>query len=392
MQLPEGFTNGPGDTRVWKLKKTLYGLKQAPREWYKVLSKGLQLLGFTQSEHDQALWHGMFCGARVVLLHWVDDLLLAGPDLRALQRCKELILAKFKGRDLGEATAYLGMMIQRDRKARTLTLSQPTRVADLLERFRMGECTPRPIPMAAGADYSKTRAEPTGNRPADVLFDRTTFMECVGSLLYLATTTRPDIAAATSMLARSMNNPSKRHWHLAKQVLAYLAGTPDLGITYRGGDDFTFHCYTDADFAGCEDTRKSRSGYAFILAGGAVCWQSKLQTVVTTSTTESEYLAGSAGSKVAVWIRRVGTELDGQDMGPLRLECDNRSMLHMAVNSADSSRTKHVDIQYHYLRQAVARGQVTVVHVGTDANIADVFTKPLAAEKFLRFRRGLGMP
>jgi len=254
MAQPAGFAVR-GATHCWELRKTLYGLKQAPREWFKVLAKGLETLGFKQSEHDQALWvlEAGDAAGRVIILHWVDDLLLASPTLKALVGVKASILATFKGRDLGAATSYLNMKIERDRATRSLKVSQPTHVASLLERFGLSEGRAREIPMQPNVDYGKMREGEVG-------CETIKFQEATGSLLYLSAVGRPDIATASSLLARHMSSPAKRHWYMVLQVLHYLVVTPDYGITYGGTAERGLLAWTDSDYAACKDTRRPRGG------------------------------------------------------------------------------------------------------------------------------------
>jgi len=384
MALPEGY-NDKAATHCWKLHKALYGLKQAPKEWFKVLADGLRSTGFVQSDHDQALWVAATADPtnRVVTLHWVDDLILGSPSAQRLAQLKSAILTRFKGRDLGEVKSYLNIVVERDRSQRTLKLSQSAQVQQLLTKFRQDDCKPRPVPMQPGADCSKSA-------DSEEEHHRTRYMEAVGSLLYITGVTRPDLATATGLLAKSMSRPSKRHWSLLRHVLGYLQGTQQLGLVYTAASSNGAQ-HTDSDFAACKDTRRSRSGQVTILAGAAVSWSSRQQTCVATSTAEAEYIAGATAARTVTWLRRLCTELDGQPRGPVQLQGDNKAMLHMAVNSADSAKTKHVDVSCHYLRQCVSRGVVSTVYVATDENVADLFTKPLGKVKFQKFRAAAGM-
>jgi len=219
----------------------------------------------------------------MVILHWVDDLIMASPSKKTMQAQKTAILTKFKGRDLGPAEEYLNLKIERNRVKRTLKISQPRHVETVLETYGMATCAPKLVPISTGADL-------TTGKESDVYLDpKTPYLACVGALLYIATCTRPDLLTAVSMLARHMSKPTERHWVVLKGVLRYLAGTKTLGIQYGPGD-FMLKGWSDADYATCKDTRRSRSGYVFTVGGGAVSWSSKLQTVVATSSAESEYI------------------------------------------------------------------------------------------------------
>jgi hypothetical protein len=386
MLQPQGYEMGAAGT-VCKLKKTLYGLKQAPKEWFLVLKKGLEAIGFKQSESDQAFWVFLSStGITVYTLHWVDDLIMGSADAAQLKAMKARILARFKGRDLGSADAYLNVVIERDRRARTLKISQPRHAEGILARLDMTDAKPKSVPMSAAADNSRTSSDDT---PLEMDQARL-YSESVGGLLYLASVTRPDLAMPVSALARHLSSPCIRHWQLLKAVLRYLKGTRTLGIVY-GTSKGALELYTDADYATCKDTRRSRSGFVFKMYGGAVSWSSKLQSVVAQSTAESEYIAGAHAARHAVWVRRLCADMGLLFDGPVRLQADNQAAIFMAANSADSARTKHIDVPFHFLRQVVAKGAIRMMHVSTDENPADMFTKPLGDVKFKKFRSMIGM-
>jgi hypothetical protein len=188
-----------------------------------------------------------------------------------------------------------------------------------------------------------------------------------------------------------MATPAPRHWELAKGLLKYLAGTSSHGIVYACELELELEGWTDADYATCKDTRKSRGGFVFTLGGGAISWSSKLQSVVATSTAESEYVASSFAAREAVWLRRICTDMGVGVNEPVLINADNQAAIKMAANSCDTARTKHIDVAYHYLRETVARNLIVLAYVNTADNAADVFTKPLAADKFKKFIRMIGV-
>ena len=284
---------------------------------------------------------------------------------------------------------YLNAKISRDRLRGFITLSQPTHVDDLLSKHGLLDAKGRDIPMTVGADVG-------GMRDDDYPADKTKYAESVGALLYIASFTRPDLAYAVNSLARHMSNPAERHFKLLKGVIRYLSKTRTLGITF--GDTKSFDhgsspviVYTDSDFAGCKDTRRSRTGYVLMLYGGPVSWTSKLQSVVATSTAESEYIACAAAAREAVWFRRVCSDLDIPLSGAIPVRVDNQAAISMGNSSADTARTKHIDISYHFLRDQITRQRLRLVYVRTDNNPADIFTKALPEAKFGVFRQMMGM-
>jgi len=278
------------------------------------------------------------------------------------------------------------MLVQRDRTARTLKLSQPRHIDDIINTLNLGNAGGRPVPMAPGADTTPTKA---GEQLPD---DPSLYAKAVGMLLYVANTTRPDLALAVSTLARCMTNPPARHFRQLKAVGRYLQATRDAGIVYgRTTAGPLLVGYTDADYAGCPVTRRSRGGYAFLLFGGAIAWQTKLQSIVAQCTAESEYVALALAARHAVWTRRLMADLPVHLRHPLVINVDNQAAIFMTNNSADSARTKHIDVRHHFVRDAVQRQEIQLQYCQTDLNCADIFTKPLAEDKVLRFRTALGV-
>ena len=215
------------------------------------------------------------------------------------------------------------------------------------------------------------------------------YASAVGSLMFAMICTKPDIAQAVGAVSRYMANPGGEHWNIAKKILRYIRGTSDAGLCY-GGSDFTVRGYVDSDFAGDLDKRKSTTGYVFTLAGGAVSWVSKLQTVVALSTTEAEYMAATQACKEAVWVKRLLEEL-GHKQEKITLFCDSQSALHIARNPTFHSRTKHIGVQYHFVREVVEDGSVDMLKIHTKENLADVMTKPINTDKFVWSRSSYGL-
>lgn len=209
----------------------------------------------------------------------------------------------------------------------------------------------------------------------------------MGGLLYLASTTRPDIAYAVGVLSRFMHNPEEAHWLAAKYVLRYISGTAGMGLCYGAGDALVGSC--DADYAGDLMTRRSTSGWCFTWNGAVVSWASKLQPTVSVSTAEAEYLAAAAIIKEALWQRKMLTDL-GEAAAPVRVAEDNQACLAMLGNSKGTGRAKHIDVAHHFVRDRVARGEVEFFYLHSAQMVADGLTKPLAAPAFLTFRTRLG--
>jgi transposase InsO family protein len=382
VEQPPGFEQG-GPGIVCHLKKALYGLRQAPRAWHLKLKAELAKMGFAPSEADPALFIRKQEGGNIYLLVYVDDILVAGKRLDDVTQVKKEICATFEARDMGEAHFFLGLEITRDRSARTLKLSQRRATADLVAKFGMEDCKLRdaPLPISTRLTKAEGTALDTSVYP---------YCELVGGLLYLSVCTRPDIAQAVGALTRYMAHPTDAHWRGAKSVLRYLASSLDVGLTFRD-DGHRLYGYCDADYAGCYDTRRSTTGYVFKLMGGVVSWSSKLQPTVAVSTTEAEYMAAAHAVKEALWLRKLSSDLGVAEAKPVTIRCDNQAALSLLHNPITSARSKHIDVQYHFARERVERGEVSFTYCSTDSNVADGLTKILPGVKHAKFLQGLGL-
>jgi hypothetical protein len=392
---PEGFQQHSRSTAqqhmACKLNKALYGLKQAPRAWHTTLRTALEHEGFTEGHADPGLFvrNGGSGNSATYILVYVDDLLVASRSLQQVQHIKSKMLQHFKGKDLGEARTFLGMEIARDRTRGTLTLTQRAYTRQLISSFSMQHAKPLSCPMST-CDKLDGQGEAAG-------VDR--YSELVGSLMYLCTQTRPDIAYVTGVLARHMQAPTKQLMTAAKNVVRYLVGTQGWGLQYGGTVsmlDKRLHGYADADYGGDVGTRKSTTGMVFLSNGGAISWSSKLQDTVSTSTMEAEYIAAGAAVREALWLRKLRLDLQaimGKDSTdhPMHIATDSQSALAQLTNRLVNARSKHIDIVHHFARDRVARGEVAFSYVHTADQAADFLTKALTPEKFKACRAMIGM-
>ena len=303
------------------------------------------------------------------------------PGIEATIPIKGQLMSAFEARDLGEATFFLGMSIVRDRDNRTIKLAQERLTSDLLSKYSMLEAKALSTPLSPSIKLTK-EGEP---------LDRETYgySQLVGSLMYLSVCTRPDIAQAVGALARYMAQPTAAHWQAGKGVMRYLAGTANYGITF-GGTRSGLEAYTDADYAGDIDTRRSTTGYVFILNGGAISWSSRLQQTVAASTTESEYMAAASATKEGLWLRKLLSEMQ-LDITIIDIKADSQSAIKLLKNPVFSMRSKHIDVIYHFARERVMRGEVRFHYIRTDLMVADALTKPVPASKFHFCRSAMGV-
>ena len=297
---------------------------------------------------------------------------------------KRKLSGQFLMEDLGEIKYILGMTVKRDRQAGTLSIDQRSYLEGVLQRFGMENCNPVSTPLEPGKQLRKSTEEEEG-------VDTHKYQEIVGCLIYASITTRPDIAHAVNILSQHMAKPNNEHWIAAKRVLRYLKGTTDIGIVFRKSDNFELVGYSDADWAGDVDGRKSTSGYVFLLGGNIISWASKKQPVVALSTTEAEYIALCLATQEAVWLRRLLASIGQQQKIPTTIFEDNQGTISMSRNPRNHSRTKHIDIKFHFVREAIERHETDIVHCTTQDMVADTFTKGLPKPAFERHRISLSV-
>jgi hypothetical protein len=379
---PPGYPQGPPGT-VLKLKKTLYGLKQAPRAWHQRLNEELNRVGFTASVADPGLYvYTKDSGSTAHIMVYVDDLLIASSDKKLIGHIKQQLMTAFDARDMGAATAYLGMKIERDRGSRTLKLSQTLMAEELVKKYNMQDSKGKTTPGSLNIKLTAEEGDPLDT-------EKFPYSQLVGAMMYLAVCTRPDIAYIVGAAARFMAKPTTVHWQVAKSVLRYLSGTTHYGITFgRSTDGLVGYC--DADFAGDLDTRRSTTGYVFTFGGAAVSWSSKRQQTVAASTTEAEYMAAAAAVKEALWLRNLFADF-GYDISPVQLLADNQSAIKLLRNPISSLGSKHINVAHHFARERVMIGDVSFSYVKTEDMLADMMTKSLPGPKHYACCKGIGI-
>ena len=390
MEPPEGLDIPDG--MVLRLDKAIYGLRQAGRQWYLKLKSVLVEMGFKQIVNDPHTFiihrqEGDIKETLVVPIY-VDDLLPVGD--KYLADCFEAGIAKhFDVTILGDASYFLGIRVQRERDpdSRGLSLDQAQFTKTILER----------------RDHDPTRITSTPLSSLEKLVPNTEPVESanrktvkqyqsdIGSLMYLMLGTRPDLAYAVGKLARFSANPSPEHLRALEHVFAYVNRTRHYCLVYLAQGEIFPHGYVDADFASDTSDRKSISGYAYMIAGGAFSWSSKKQPAVTTSTMEAEYYAAHCGSLNALWIRQLFEQIGIPFDKPLLIYCDNQGAIATAKSEQTHSRAKHIDTRLHSIREHIENKLITLDYIPSKLNLADVFTKSLPYETHNLSAQGLGL-
>ena len=266
-------------------------------------------------------------------------------------------------KDLGELQWILGMEVKRNRELRTLEINQLNYINLVLKRFGMDDC--KPIGTPAEGYLSRTEGDASIE-----------YMSMVGSLLYAAMVTRPDIAYAVQALGRHMQAVSEEHFKAAKRVLRYLQGTKHMGIKYSSGE-MKLVGYSDSDWGSDKNTKRSTTGYIFALGAGTISWGCRLQPTVALSTTEAEYMAACAAVQEAVYLRQLLSDLKFEQEGATVIFEDNKGCIDLSENPIHYKRTKHIDIRYHYIREKVESGEIKLTYIHSQAQLADLLTKPL---------------
>ena len=296
----EGFVANDSGKLVCRLKKSIYGLKQASRQWYLKFHSVVTSYGFVENKVDQCIYCKVSGRKFIFLILYVDDILLASSDLGLLHETKRMLSNNFDMKDLGEASFVLGIEIHRNRSCRLLGLSQRAYVDRVLERFNMQLCKPGIAPVCKGDKLSLSQCPQSDIEKAQM--KNIPYASALGSIMYAQVCTRPDIAFATGLLGRYQSNPGHDHWVAAKKVMRYLKRTKDYMLIYKHVQDLQLVGYSDSDFAGCQDEKKSTTGYIFKLAGGAVSWKSEKQKLIASSTTQAEFVACFSATTQAIWL------------------------------------------------------------------------------------------
>ncbi|CAA7059582.1 unnamed protein product [Microthlaspi erraticum] len=380
MTPPEGYESLFKENEVCLLNKALYGLKQAPRQWNEKFDDYMSEIGFTRNDYDSCAYTKVLLdGTMMYLLLYVDDMLVAAKNMEAINQLKKELSLRFEMKDLGPEKRILGMEIIRDRASHALWLSQEGYLNRILETYNMTEAKHTVTPLGA---HLRLRATTEKQLAEDEEYMKSVpYANVVGSIMYAMIGTRPDLAYPVGVISRFMSQPIRDHWLGVKWVLRYIKGSLTTRLCYKKSSDFKLVGYCDADYAADPDKRRSTTGLVFTLGGNTISWKSGLQRVVALSTTESEYMSLTEAVKEALWLKGLLKDF-GYEQKSVEIHCDSQSAIALSKNNVHHERTKHIDVRYHFIREAIADGLVEVVKISTEKNPADIFTKVLAVSKF----------
>ena len=370
MVLPPGFPS-KGENKVCLLKKSIYGLKQASRQWFAKLSSTILKHGFTQSKSDYSLFTRSKGSSFIALLVYVDDILIASNDFESVNALKHSLHAEFKLKDLGNLKYFLGLEVARTAKG--ISLCQRKYTLEIISDSGLLGTKPVKTPMEQNLKLSAIDGIP--------LEDPSQYRRLVGRLLYL-TVTRPDISFSVQKLSQFMSKPSDSHLHAAHRILKYLKGTPGQGLFFPSSNDLQLKAFSDSDWAGCIDTRRSVTGYCVFLGESLISWKSKKQHTVSRSSAEAEYRAMAASVCELMWLVPLLKDFQIDHTKEALLFCDSQAAIHIAANPVFHERTKHIELDCHLIREKIQDGLIRTLHVSSQNQVADLMTKPLGFPLF----------
>ena len=379
MSVPPGLRRQGENNLVCRLHKSLYVLKQASRQWFAKFSEAMLSAGFVQSRADYSLFTRKQGMSFTILLIYVDDILITGNDPVNIAATKQFLHEHFHIKDLGDLKYFLGIEVSSSKNG--IFVSQRKYALEVVKDAGMAGAAPINTPMEQGLKLSDK---------GPLLKNANQYRRLVGRLIYL-TVSRPDIMYAVHVLSRFMQQPRKLHMEAALRVVRYLKGAPGRGLFFSSKNDLRLRAYCDSDWAGCPLTRRSTTGYCVFLGPSLISWRSKRQKTVSLSSAEAEYRAMTGACCELTWLRCLLKDLGISHHESALLYCDNKAALHIAANPVFHERTRHIEMDCHYIRDKIQDGSITTRYVDSTHQLADILTKPLGKEFFVPMVSKLGV-
>ena len=361
--------------KVRKLKKSLYGLKQSSRAWFGRFTKSMRSFGYHQSNSDHTLFLKKQHGKITALIVYVDDMVVTGNDPDERKAQQSYLSSEFEMKDLGHLKYFLGIEVSRSDKG--IFLSQRKYALDLLQETGMSACQPADTPVEEGLKLCVETNQVPVNKGR--------YQRLIGRLMYLAHT-RPDLAYALSIVSQFMHNNGEQHMNAVMRILRYLKSAPRKGILFtKNVDCQSVDAYSDADWVGAIDDRRSALGYFTFVGGNLVTWRSKKQNVVTHSSAEAEFKGMTLGICEALWLRLLLMDLGYLPRQPIRLYCDNKAAGDIAHNLVQHDRTKHVEVDRFFIKEKLDEKIVELPKIRSEDQLADILTKAVSSRVFSKF-------
>ncbi|XP_034680533.1 uncharacterized mitochondrial protein AtMg00810-like [Vitis riparia] len=351
----------------WRKPRLDFGLVLAVQKF----SATIQQDGFHQSRVDYSLFTKISGNSFTAVLIYVDDMIIIGNDENVIAALKESLHTKFCIKDLGQLRYFLGIEVARSTDG--ISISQRKHTLDILDVTGLLGAKPLSTPME-----ENNKLLPT---VGDLLKNPSTYRRLVGQLIYL-TITRPEISYSVHILSQIMQEPRKPHLDVVHHLLRYLKGALGQGLYFPAKGNMLLRGFCNADWARCSITRRSMTGYCIFLGGALISWKTKKQTTVSRSSTESEYRAMASITCELTWLKYLLDDLKVEHSQPAKLFCDSKAVLHIAAKPVYHERTKHIEIDYHVVRERIQSGAIVTTHVPSSCQLADLFTKPLNSSIF----------
>jgi Zn-finger protein len=372
MLLPEGM-NKKG---YCKLNKALYGLRQSGRMWNETLNKVLLELNFNRFLSDPCVYIKRDKTNKIICLLavYVDDIIVAGK-YDQIVKTKSLIKNNFEATDVGEVDFIIGIKFEKCNDG--YIIHQKKYLNEILNKFNINKYNP--VSNTTPIESIELRSKK---------FNVTKYKQAIGSLLYLAISTRPDILFSVSKASRKSDNPTYEDWYNVLKIFRYLKGNPNYGIKFTYTNTFNFNVYVDADLGGDKETRKSTTGFVMMINSAPTSWYSKLQHCVSVSTAESEYYGIHECARHCLWYRNIFKEL-GLKQDVITINTDNKAAIYNCENETINPKSKHIDLRYHSVRELIKKGYINLKYIKSENNLSDGFTKYLNSTLMTRFRNNI---
>ncbi|GJX98602.1 retrovirus-related pol polyprotein from transposon TNT 1-94 [Tanacetum coccineum] len=376
---PPGFIDFEKPDHVYKLKKALYGLKQAPKAWYDRLKAFLIKHEYKIGMVDNTLFTKKKSSNLIIVQIYVDDIIFGSTCQDMCDEFAKIMHDEFEMSMMGKLNFFLGLQIKQMEDG--IFFNQSKYIKEMLKKFGLEDSKPMKTPMSS--DTKLTKDEECES------VDSTKYRGMIGSLLYL-TASRPDIMFSVCLCARFQEAPKTSHLEAVKRIFRYIKGITHLGLWYPKGTSIETVVYPDSDHAGDFVDRKSTSGICTFVGCCLTSWFSKKQTALAISTTEAEYVSAGKACQQPLWMKQALIDYDVR-LDDVLIMCDNKGAIDLIKNLVQHSRTKHIEIRHHFLRDNVQKGHISIKNVSSVNNIIDILTKPFKRESFNYLRLGLGM-
>ena len=379
LDTPEGF--------VWLLCKALYGLRESPLYWFLTIRPVMEKLGFEVLFSDLCLFRHKDTGALVII--YVDDLLVAAKTVEIIDNIRDQLMAIYELKELGEVRRFLGYDVVRDRSERKVYVSQASYIKTMLLKLGMWDCNPVSSPWPTNKKFDLPMTwEP-------LVAEQKAYIKKTGSINWVSTGTRPDIAYTASRLCEANAGPSEDHLDLMHHLFRYLKGTWDFALCFGGkeltADDLRLMAFGDASHADHQPSRHSTGGHVVFVAGGPVLWKTKRQTFVALSSTEAEFANLTPTGQAVLWVADILKDCGYAQSTPQILYTDSLNAYLTVMNPLNVARTRCIDIRYKWAIEQVQQGRLKIQHIEGLKMPADGLTKPLGREKHSQFLDLLGI-